>query len=639
MHRSRNLGHDPFSNVPNNNQVWIDLHRLIQDEDDYVRWCAVEALGLAYSHIPDKNQAWADLIHLVQDKHNDVRWRAVQALSLAYPHVPDKNQAWEDMHRLTLDDDEYVRRRATQALGSIFIYIPDKNQAWADLHRRISDRDNWVRGRAAEALGSAYPHVPDKNQAWADLIHLVQDKHEYVQLYASQSLSSVYPQVPDKNFAWKDLHILTKSVEDGVRKHVAEVLGSVYLYIPDKNQAWTDLHNLSMDKNTSVRRNAANALGSGYPHIPDKKQAWVDLQRLTRDKNTDVRIYAYYSIGRASIFKATESTSLDDFRKKIEEALKYFNHSSKEDNYLNPAEFCILFYRSFYLITFKPQGSEIVVKKYLAEAKKKVAQSESKEKLLEAIENLSDALNEVFKAKDLYGMKYDLKKVIKYYETAEKLLDEAKEKAPKAVKLVRIGIPIGKDYISELLAEIQEKAKIVCQQSKGKPTEEIACVVKREVQRWYIDDLEQMTKNVKKLLSILNLKIPSVPEYIHIHNKIEDISVEPNMTLQYEKIIELIGLIPTTFVHIGDEFDVSNVKGEIIQIGSGIINENTSTDKNAPPNKSLIERFNSPATFAAFIGFLIAEIGTYFYPIIYNHLISVVVAIIVFIIGVIVIKR
>ncbi len=45
-----------------------------------------------------------------------------------------------------------------------------------------------------------------------------------------------------------------------------------------------------------------------------------------------------------------------------------------------------------------------------------------------------------------------------------------------------------------------------------------------------------------------------------------------------------------------------------------------------------IKSLTDPATIAAFIGFLIVEIGTYFYPISYNHIIGVVIAIIVFMI-------
>ncbi len=40
---------------------------------------------------------------------------------------------------------------------------------------------------------------------------------------------------------------------------------------------------------------------------PDRMQVWKDLHRLTKTNNSDVRMYAYYSLGKASVFKAIEA--------------------------------------------------------------------------------------------------------------------------------------------------------------------------------------------------------------------------------------------------------------------------------------------------------------------------------------------
>jgi len=47
-----------------------DLHRLTQDNDDYIRRSAANALGSCYSRIPEeyRKQAWDDLHRLTQDK-------------------------------------------------------------------------------------------------------------------------------------------------------------------------------------------------------------------------------------------------------------------------------------------------------------------------------------------------------------------------------------------------------------------------------------------------------------------------------------------------------------------------------------------------------------------------------------------
>ena len=80
--------------------VWEDLHRLTQDEDEEVRRNAADALGLAFAFVPDKDKAWEDLRRLTQDKDEHVRWRAVYALELAFAFVPDKDRAREDLQRL-----------------------------------------------------------------------------------------------------------------------------------------------------------------------------------------------------------------------------------------------------------------------------------------------------------------------------------------------------------------------------------------------------------------------------------------------------------------------------------------------------------------------------------------------------------
>lgn len=67
--------------------------------------------------------------------------------------------------------------------------------------------------------------------------------------------------------------------------------------------------------------------------------------------------------------------------KELETALGFFEKSSKESTYFNPAKFCLPFYRSFHAITFKKEEAEAEVKKYLADTKSAVEGSKSKENL------------------------------------------------------------------------------------------------------------------------------------------------------------------------------------------------------------------------------------------------------------------
>ena len=373
---------------------------------------------------------------MTQYDDKDIREGSAYVLGTIFPYIPDKEQAWLDLHRLTLDGENYVRKNAVLALGFAFLHIPDKEQACADLHRLIEDSDEYVRYGAAIALGSVFSHLSDKEPAWKDLTRLVQDKTGYVQSAAIISLGIVFPHVPDKKLAWDILHLMTRYVHDA----------------------------------------SAVAIGLAFPCIPDKKQAWTDLIWLAQDKDKDVRGSANYSLGKASIFKATETESEEDFRKKLEKALEFFEKSSKDAIYHNPAIFCLPFYRSFYTITFKKQDAKIEVQKYLTEAKIASEGSESREKLLDAVENLANALKEVQEASDkgFNAMKCDLNAYMRYCERATDLLEITEEKAPGATKLIRKGLPIIDQRIKELLGEIEEKAKKLCKESQKTPLEKIS---------------------------------------------------------------------------------------------------------------------------------------------------------------------
>ncbi|RLG26938.1 hypothetical protein DRN85_01625, partial [Methanosarcinales archaeon] len=222
-----------------------------------------------------------------------------------------------------------------------------------------------------------------------------------------------------------------------------------------------------------------------------------------------------------------------------------------------------------------------------------------------------------------------------YCDNAADLINDAAEKTPGAAQILERGLPIIDKQIKEIIREIQEKTRTICQESKDTPTEDLACTISQETQKWQIGDPEQMTQNVENLIFSLKTKIPKIPENKPIYDKIEKIKNETDLTKQYETICILIALIPTTTVHTGDNINLSNVtaseKSQIVVKGTG----NKNIDTNASPTKntaqkSIINRINAPATFAAFIGFVISEIGTSFHPTTYNHLISVLLAMIVF---------
>ena len=452
-------------------QVTKNLMELIKDKDSNVQRHAVITLGSAFAYLTDKKQAWKDLMELTKDKDKYVRLEAARTLSPAFVHVTDKEQAAKDMMELTKNKDSNVRLETVRALSpAFFIHITDKNQAWKDLMELRKDKDRNVREDAAEALGSAFAYVTDKDMATKDLLALTKDEDSGVQWRAAEALGSAFAHLTDKNQAWEDLIALAKDENYYVRENAAKALGSAFAYATDKDKATKDLLALTKNENSYVRLRAAEVLGSAFAHLTDKNQAWKDLLALAKDEDNCVRAYANHSLGRVYIFKATEAEAEENFRKEFEKALEFFEKSSKETILgllPHPAEFCHPFYRSFYTIIFKKEDAEAEVQKYLNEAKNAVEGSESKENLLEAVENLSNALKEAQQAQNFNEMKHDLNAYRRYCDRAVELLDSTEDKTPGPAKVIRRGLPVIDERIKQILAEIQEKAKTLYKQTQG----------------------------------------------------------------------------------------------------------------------------------------------------------------------------
>jgi HEAT repeat protein/predicted amidohydrolase len=410
------------------------------------------------------------------DNNPYVRSEAARTLASAFFSMSDKQKAWEDLHRLINDGDNYVRSDAAKALASIFSEIPDKQNAWEDLHRLTNDVDIDVRSWAADALGSAFSQIPDKQKAWEDLHRLTIDKNWYVRSSAAFSLGSVFAQISAKQEAWEDLHRLTNDEDHSVRSETAKALGSAFSQIPDKQKAWEDLHRLTIDNNWYVRSNATSSLGSAYSHMPNKQQVWNDLHKLTNDEEKKVRTNANHSLGKISIFKASQEEREEDYKKELETAVIFFEKASQEspENY-NPSQFCLPFYRSFYNIIFEKQEAKKEIDKYLKEAKSAIKGSKSKGLLLEAVENLANALNEVQNSEnlDLNAKKSELNFYRRYCENVTELMRDTEETAPFATAAVKRGLPLFDRRLKDLPEKIHEIAKAICKQTRGTPAEHL----------------------------------------------------------------------------------------------------------------------------------------------------------------------
>jgi len=471
--------------------------KLTTGERVYVRRKALEGLKYAFVYIPEKDkvQAWKHIFNLTKNSDGKLRLEALEVLGYAFPHHPKKESAWSDLRSIFQDDRDVVRLGAIELfqnnnhitpceianiLGLVFPHIPNKKQAWGDLYKLTKDKDENVRWSAVEALSAAFRYVPDKEkEAWNVLLELTKDGDRYVRANATKALGMAFPYVLNKEQAWGYLDELIRDEDDLIQLSAVEALEPAFSHIPDKKQAEEHLHRLTNDEVAYVRLRAANVIGAAYPYIIDKEQAWTDMVNLAKDSNSEVKASANYSLGRASIIKATEAKTEEKFRVELEKALGFFEKSATEITHSNPAKFCHPFYRSFYVLTFKNGDSKSEVQKYLTEAKNASEGSKSKEELLEAIENLSNALKEAEKARDLGAMKCDLSAYRRYCDQAGELLNDTEEKAPGATKLIRTRLlPVIDRRIKDLLEEIRDESDNICK-TAGREEAEIGCEVRK----------------------------------------------------------------------------------------------------------------------------------------------------------------
>lgn len=280
----------------------------------------------------------------------------------------------------------------------------------------------------------------------------------------ARKIGLTFSVLENKEEASKDLLELTKDPDSYLRWHAAEALDSAFQHFTDKDQATKDLLAFTKDQDSGVRKRVAEALGSAFQYLTDKEQSSKDLLALTKDKRSDVRVSANHSLGKISVYRATNAEDEGLLQKELANAIGFFEKSAQESTSSNPAQFCLPFYRSYYSVIFKKQEAEEDVKKNLDKAKRAVSGSESREKLLEAVENLSNALNEAQKLRDMDDIKADLNGYRRYCDRACELLDSTKDKAPGATLLVRRGLPEIDEQIQGMLAEIRERAEAVCRQ-------------------------------------------------------------------------------------------------------------------------------------------------------------------------------
>ena len=208
---------------------------------------------------------------------------------------------------------------------------------------------------------------------------------------------------------------------------------------------------------------------------------------------------------------------------------------------MSPAKFCLSFYRSYFAITFQ-SAKEDEVKRYLDEAKSVVGGSDSKAELIEAVENLAKALQDLkeLKSRSIEEISNELNTYRWYCDKAAEHMNAAEDKAPGAVELMRKCNPLLEERIQATIEEIQERARQICRVTRGTGTEyeALGAEIQRAASVLSTGDLAKTQRCSSRI--VLQLKklckmLPDV-EKASVCDVVEDIMTEKEFP---EKLIKI----------------------------------------------------------------------------------------------------
>jgi len=167
----------------------------------------------------------------------------------------------------------------------------------------------------------------------------------------------------------------------------------------------------------------------------------------------------------------------------------------------------------------------------------------SREKLLEAVESLSNALNEAQKLRDLDDIKADLNGYRKYCDRACELLDSTEDRAPGATKLIRRGLPEIDKRIKRTIEDIQEMSKALCKKTRNaeSPLEPLGIEINQYAGELSTKDYLKSERTVPRITRVLGNYCRHLPEEKRGYacELIEEINNEEELSDKLNKI-ELI---------------------------------------------------------------------------------------------------
>lgn len=545
---------DNFESLNDKFNVWFDLIRLTGDEDSNISFKASSAFAYVVPYFPDKLYAWNDLIKLTSIRDFDVIYNVSSALESIFPSLSNKSDALFDLIKLTDSKDSIVRDRITSTIGSIFYSIPNqlRNETFEAIHKLIEDDDPFVRFSASYALAVSFEYLPDelKVQAWNDLCVLVDDPISHNRWCASDALSFSFQSVPDeyKLQAWAIVQELLNDNDENIRQGASSYISYIFKAAPEesKYEVWKEMCQLRQDENSEIVTNAAYELSHVFPFIPDdlKSKTETYLHELSKNINSNVRVSADHSIGKICIYKASKSENENDLKYFLGEAIRYFEIAANEDTIYNPAKFCHLFYRSFDAVIFRKTVSKKDIDVYIEGAKNEIKGSENRQKLLEAVEQLAEALDTAQSAKKVGIERQELlNRCSEICNYADRLMDDSKDKAQFFYTIYKKSRPFFDEHIKEIIryiSEAKEKSKEACREIKDTAAQQAICEINREVQDLTIGSQEYMKKQVQALYRNLKSSVPNRDEYRLVHQEIDLILNEDDLVNQYSSLNMLL---------------------------------------------------------------------------------------------------
>jgi hypothetical protein len=208
----------------------------------------------------------------------------------------------------------------------------------------------------------------------------------------------------------------------------------------------------------------------------------------------------------------------------------------------------------------------------LLEARTAVDGSKNKEELLNAVENLANALRESQRLKErpIQEIVYELNAFRWYCEKAAEHMKAAEGEAPVAVRLLKKGLPIIDERIKAKIAEIQDKAKQICQitRSSGTEYEAFGIEINKVARSISSEDPVKIFRCSTRIASQLKDICNGLPE----HKKqlafevLEEINLATDLSEKLEKIeLALVYVLPIVESSIRAKDEIMDFKDEIRQ--------------------------------------------------------------------------